>query len=137
MTAEQLHARYLTEIEKRGRDDKYIDGTEERELMQIAIQHGFAPERAREFLTEVCRQKVVQAIREKLQSHTQSGGLLARSSFESVVREATSQVSGTTRTDRDIRRLVVATIEDVGLKCQKTWGLLDWYASAKTKLGMS
>ena len=144
MTAEQLHSRYVTEIEKRGHDDKYIDGIEERELMQIAIQHGFAPERARAFLTEVCREKgyiieaaVVQSIREKLQSQTQHSGRLAQPNFEAVVRETTSLVSGTTRTDRDVRKLVVTTIDDTGVSCGKKWGIVDWYARVKKQLGIA
>jgi uncharacterized protein YqeY len=144
MTAEQLHTRYVTEIDKRGRDDKYIDGVEERELMQIAIQHGFAPERARAFLTDVCQEKgyiieaaVVRQIREKLQSHSQSGQHLEQSAFETIVRDAKQLVATTTRSDQEVRKLVVNTIDDCGLKCRKKWGLIDWYAKTKQQLGIA
>lgn len=144
MSPEELHSRYVAEIEKRGFDDKYIDGVEERELMQIAIQHGFPLERARGFLTDVCKEKgyvieatVVQLIRDMLKSQAGGKGSVARAGFEAVVRAALGLVAGTTRGERDVRKLVVTTMDDTGIARAKKWWTRDWYSRMKRDLGVA
>jgi hypothetical protein len=144
MSPEELHSRYVAEIEKRGFDDRYIDGVEERELMQIAIQHGFPLERARGFLADVCREKgyvieatVVQQIRDLLTAHAAGKGTVERAGFETVVRTALGLVSGTTRGERDVRKLVVTTMDDNGISRAKKWWTRDWYSRMKRDLGVA
>jgi hypothetical protein len=143
MSPDQLHERFLTEIEKRAVDDKYIDGIEERELLQIAIQHGFGTDWARTFLADVCKRKgyvieasVVQLIRDKLKAATRADGTIDRAGFERVVTDAAGAVSGTTRTNRDVRALVVTTLEDTGSPRVKRGWLTNWYARLKRELGL-
>ena len=144
MSPEELQSRYVAEIEKRGKDDRYIDGVEERELMQIAIQHGFSTERARTVLTDVCRDRgyvieavVVQHIREKLLANAARNRAIRQRAFESVVRETAGLVGGTTRTDRDVRKLVVNTMDDTGITRVKPWWGGDWYSRMKRDLGIA
>lgn len=144
MSPEELQSRYVAEIEKRGQDDRYIDGVEERELMQIAIQHGFSTDRARTVLADVCRERgyvieavVVRQIREKLLATAVGRRAVRRSGFEAVVREAAGLVGGTTRTDRDVRTLVVTTMDDAGLTRVKPWWGGDWYSRMKRDLGIA
>jgi|SRR5579883_2466675 len=144
MSPDELQQRFLSEIEKRAVDDKYIDGIEERELLQIAIQHGFGTEWARTTLADVCRQRgyvieasVVRLIREKIRAATRSDGTIDRGGFERVVADAVSAVSGTTRTDRDVRRLVVTTMEDAGSTRVKAGVFSNWYARMKKELGLA
>jgi hypothetical protein len=142
MTPDELRTRFLEEIDRRGRDDKYIDGVEERELLQIAVQHGFATDAARQFLTATCQERgyvieaaVVARIRDKLRS-AGADGWLRRAGFEGVVADALSAVSGTTRTDRDVRRLVVTTMEDAGTpRARREW-LRDWFRRVKKEVGL-
>lgn len=144
MSPEELHARYTREIENRGRDDKYIDGVEERELMQIAIQHGFSAERARSLLVEVCRQRgyvieatVVQLIRDQLAAAGRSNHAIDRTAFDTVVQYAVAQVRGTTRTEHDVRKLVMATMDDGGFVRARKWWAGDWYSRMKRDLGIA
>ena len=143
MSPDELQGRFLAEIEKRAVDDKYIDGIEERELLQIAIQHGFGTDWARTFLADVCRQKgyvieasVVRLIREKLKAATRSDGTIDRGGFERVVTDAVQAVAGTTRTPRDVRALVVTTLEDAGTPRVKAGWFTNWYARLKKELGV-
>ena len=143
MSPDELQARFLSEIEKRAVDDKYIDGIEERELLQIAIQHGFGTEWARTFLADVCRRKgyvieasVVQLIRDRVRAAARADGTIDRTGFEQVVEDARRAVAGTTRTDRDVRALVVTTLEDAGPARVRAGFFTNWYARMKKELGL-
>jgi hypothetical protein len=137
MTAEELQQRFVAEIEKRAVDDKYIDGLEERELLQIGLQHGYSTEQARSFLVAVCAQRgyvieaaVVQRIRESLRRRER----INRQSFEDIVNETRPAIAGTTRNDSDLRRLVVTTLDDSAARIRRGW-FSDWYARLKRDLG--
>ena len=47
MSEDEIKKRFVSEIELRGYDDKYIDRNEEREILQIAIQLGVSIDSAR------------------------------------------------------------------------------------------
>lgn len=143
MTAEELHDRYVAEIDKRGGSDKYIDGVEERELMQIAIQHGFPPERARAVVVDVCKEKgyvieasLVQAIRERLKSVSRADGTIDRIDFEGVVHETTNRLEKTTRSIQEARQLVLNTMEDAGYRTAQSWWQSSWIRDLRNRIGM-
>ncbi len=140
MTPDALHARYVAEIDKRGSDDKYIDGVEERELMQIAIQHGFPPERARAVVVDVCREKgyvieasVVQFIRERLKARAKADGSLDRAGYEEVVREVAGRLAQTTRSPLDVSRLVQDTMDDAGYRRAMPWWQPEWLRRLRSR----
>jgi K+ transporter len=144
VTAEELHDRYVAEIDKRGLDDKYIDGVEERELMQIAIQHGFPPERARAVVVDVCREKgyvieasLVQFIREKLKLRARTDGSLDPAGFDEIVRETATQLARTTRSPRDVQQLVANTMDDAGYRRARPWWQPDWLQRLRNRKGMN
>ncbi len=144
MTNAELQSRYIREIDRRGSDDRYIDGIEERELMQIAIQHGFPIEQARSFVIDVCQQKgyvieaaVIQSIREKLNTIVKSDRTILPDDFEKVVDQVVPTVSQTTRSRNDIRILVNQTVEDVGYRLKRSWWNHDWIERIKKRLGLS
>ncbi|CAN5532135.1 hypothetical protein BH11PLA2_BH11PLA2_39210 [soil metagenome] len=143
MTPDELQARFTAEIEKRAVFDRYIDGQEERELMQIGIQHGYDTQAARDFLVEVCTQRgyiieaaVVTRIREQLRTAVRGDGLLDRQGYERVVKDARDAVNGTTRTESDVRRLVLITLNDAGSPQVKTGWFGNWFAKAKRHVGV-
>ncbi|MBL8866323.1 MAG: hypothetical protein JNK93_12255 [Planctomycetia bacterium] len=144
MTAAELHDRYVAEIDKRGIDDKYIDGVEERELMQIAIQHGFPPERARAVVVDVCREKgyvieasLVQFIREQLKLKAKSDGSLDRAAYEAVIREASGRLALTTRSPREVMQLVESTMDDSGYRRARPWWQPDWLRRLTNRGGIN
>jgi len=137
MTTDELRGRFIAEIEARGRDDKYIDGLEERELLQIAVQHGFSTDEARRFLVEVCQSRgyvieaaVVQRIRDSLRQF----GCVSRRGFERIVNDVRPSVMGTTRSDADLRRLVATTLDDSAVRIRTGW-FGDWFARLKREVG--
>ena len=137
MTTDELQTRFLAEIEARGRDDKYIDGLEERELLQIALQHGYPTEQARRFLVEACETRgyvieaaVVQRVRASLRQH----GRVSRRGFERIVNEVRPILAGTTRSEADLRRLVLTTLDDSATRIRKGW-FGNWYQRAKREVG--
>lgn len=136
MTSDELQQRFIAEIEKRGVEDKYIDGLEERELMQIGLQHGYSSEQARSFLINICKEKgyvieaaVVQRIRESLRRH----GSVSRRGFDEIVNETRPVIAGTTRNERDLRKLVLNTLDDSAARIRRGW-FSDWYARLKRDL---
>lgn len=136
MTSEELQQRFMNEIERRGVDDKYIDGIEERELLQIGLQHGFTTDQARSFLVTACQERgyvieaaVVQKIRESLRQRIAPRGL-DRHGFENVLSDTRPTLAGTTRSDHDLRRLVVTTIDDASPRIRRGW-FTDWFAKVK------
>jgi hypothetical protein len=139
MTAEELRLRFLDEIDRRGRDDKYIDGVEERELLQIGLAHGFTTERARNFLLAVCRDQgyVVEAallarIRESLRRHGDRG--VSRHAFEKVLDDIRPQVAATTLGELGLKKLVLNAIADEALPVRR--GLFsNWFTRAKREAG--
>jgi hypothetical protein len=143
MTPDELRSRFRQEIDSRGVDDRYIDGVEERELMQIALAHGFDTQAARNFLVETCQERgyvieaaVVARIRQDLVNAAGIDGRLDRRGYERVVNDARTAVRGTTRNDRDIRRLVLETLADAGRPAVKTGWLFDWHTQARRRAGI-
>ncbi len=137
MTATELRDRFTAEIEARGRDDRYIDGLEERELLQIALQHGYTTEQARQYLVEVCvaRGYVIEAsVVQRIRSSLRSRGRISRRGFEAIVQEARPALAGTTRNDMDLRRLVVTTLDDSAARIRRGW-FGNWFARIKREVG--
>src|SRR4029079_6542853 len=54
MSIDEIKKRFVNEIKLRAYDDKYIDKTEEREILQIAIQLGVSIDSGRGALIQVC-----------------------------------------------------------------------------------
>ena len=144
LTPDELKARFLREIDRRGGTDRYIDTDEERELLQIALAYGFDTTRGRSFLADACRSRgyVVERdlrdrLREQLAGLTAGGHPLTRSDYERLVKETVAAVAGTPRTEQDVRRLVLTVIEDSpGVRVKTGW-LKDWHASQRRRAGLA
>ncbi len=144
MSPEELHERFAIEIDQRALDDKYIDGMEERELLQIAIQHGFATDWARGNLAKICAERgyIIEAAVEKfllvkLREQLAGEGRLTQAAFEKVVAEGIDAVRGTTRTAHDVRKLIVTAMEDHGLNRVRSGFFNNWYLRLKRDMGFN
>lgn len=143
MTASELERRFEHEIDRRGVDDKYIDGLEERELLQIGLQHGFSTDEARRFLLEACAHKgyvieaaVAQHIREALRRRLDSRGRLDRAAFDAILNETRPLLARTTRTEADLRRLAATVIDDSGIARIRTGWFGNWFAQVLRDCGV-
>ena len=139
MNEDQIKTRFVSEIELRGYDDKYIDRNEEREILQIAIQLGVGVENAKLALAQVCEDRgyiiessVARQIRSEIES---AGGAVDRRNFEAIFESARKAVQGK-KNDRDIKKMIVNVMEDTGNNHVKTGWFTNWYASLKRDLGI-
>lgn len=142
MSPDAIQARFVDEIKLRAYDDRYIDKNEEREILQIAIQHGIGIDSARADLAGVCEQNgyvlestLVARIRAQAEAAVAAGGHLDRGAFDRIVEDAKKQAQGR-KNDRELKKIAVLVIEDAGLNRVKTGWFSDWWGSLKRELGM-
>jgi hypothetical protein len=142
MSAGDVEQRLVNEIRLRAYDDHYIDRTEEREILQIAVAVGVELDPARQALARVCLEQgyvlesdVVASIKSAVEAAAREKKI-DRTAFEGLVDRA-KFASGGKRGDREARRLVIAAMEETGHTRVKTGWFSDWYASAKRELGVS
>jgi hypothetical protein len=142
MSPEEIRARFVDEIKLRAYDDKYIDKNEEREILQIAIQHGIGIDAARELLADVCQREgyvlesaLFRLIKEQAVAAAGPAGKVDQKAFDRIVQDAKAAAQGR-RSERDLKKMVVTVMEDHGLDRAKAGWFGDWYAALKRDLGM-
>jgi hypothetical protein len=142
MSPDAIQARFIDEIKLRAYDDRYIDKNEEREILQIAIQHGINIDTARGDLAKVCEQNgyvlessLMARIRTQAEQAVAAAGHLERDAFDGIFDDARQQVAGR-KNDRELKKIAILVIEDAGLNKVKTGWFKDWYGSLKRELGM-
>jgi len=143
MPLDAIKSRFVQEIKSRGRDDKYIDKNEEREILQIAIQQGIGIETARAAFAGVCEQEdfvvesvLLKQIQEKCGAATANGGMIDQAMFEGFVASASKFARGR-KPDAEIRKLIITVMEDHGLNRISTGWFKNWYAALKRELGIA
>src|SRR5580692_12186040 len=101
MSVEDIKKRFVNEIKLRAYDDKYIDKIEEREILEIAIQHNISIETARATLIQVCEENsyviesvILKQIKDQLESASRKDGMVERQEFESVCANIKQSVQG-------------------------------------------
>lgn len=138
MSEDEIKKRFVSEIELRGYDDKYIDRNEEREILQIAIQLGVSIDSARLALVQVCEDRgfiIESAIARQIKKDVEVRGKVDRHEFEAIFVNARKAVQGK-KNDRDIKKMIVNVMEDTGNNRVKTGWFSNWYANLKKDLGL-
>ena len=143
MSPDVIQARFVDEIKLRAYDDRYIDKNEEREILQIAIQHGIGIDSARSDLAAVCERNgyvlestLMDRIRDQASAAVNTAGHLDREAFDRIVADA-RQLSQGRKNDRELKKIALLVIEDAGLNRVKTGWFSDWYGGLKRELGMA
>ena len=141
MSDDEIKKRFVSEIEQRGYDDKFIDKNEEREILQIAIQLGVRIDNAKLALVQVCEEKgfiiesaIARQIRKEVDSTAGTGGKVDRRGFDAILANARQAIQGK-KNDRDLQAMIVDAIEDAGAARVKTGWFSNWYANLKRDLG--
>ncbi|HXD86118.1 MAG TPA: hypothetical protein VN641_06475 [Urbifossiella sp.] len=141
MSDDEIKKRFVSEIEQRGYDDKFIDKNEEREILQIAIQLGVRIDNAKVALVQVCEEKgfivesaIARQIRKEVDSTSGSGGKVDRRGFDAILANARLAIQGK-KNDRDLQAMIVDAIEDAGAARVKTGWFSNWFANLKRDLG--
>ena len=138
MSEDEIKKRFVSEIELRGYDDKYIDRNEEREILQIAIQLGVSIDSARLALVQVCEDRgfiIESAIARQIKKDVEIRGKVDRHEFEAIFANTRKAVQGK-KNDRDIRKMIVNVMEDTGNNRVKTGWFSNWYVNLKKDLGL-
>lgn len=140
MSLDDVKKRFVEEVKLRAFDDKYIDKNEEREILQIALQHGVGVDGARAALIQVCdtngyiveSQVMIQA-KNLLDTLAGNDGQIDQKEFTDAVSFVRKAVGGK-RNDLQIKRMLVDIIEDNAYKTSKGW-FSDWYTNVKKEIG--
>ncbi len=142
MSIEDIKKRFVNEIKLRAYDDKYIDKNEEREILQIAIQLGVSIESARGALLQVCDEngyivesQILKQIKDQVETAAGNDGMVDQKEFDLIVGNITKSMQGK-KNDREVKKMIIAVMEDSGMNKVKTGWFSNWYASLKKDLGM-
>jgi hypothetical protein len=139
VTADEIKKRFDDEIDRRGRDDRFIDRNEEREILQIALQLGMPADCARAALAEVCAGRgYVQEthLEQVVREWVAEADAIDQATFHEIAADVVRKANGT-QTERQARALVVQVLADTGAAKVKTGWLRDWFKAAKRELGVA
>ena len=142
MSPGDLEKRIVNEIKARGYEDNYIDKSEQREIVQIAIELGGTLEGALAALAQVCdafgyvlESRVLKQIRDQIETAAGNDGMVDQKEFDLIFANVTRAVQNK-RNDREVKKMIVTVMEETGNnKVKKGW-FRNWYATLKQDLGL-
>ena len=142
MSPDDLEKRIVNEIKARGYEDNYIDRSEQREIVQIAIELGGTLEGALAALAQVCDEfgyvlesRVLKQIRDQIETAAGNDGRVDQKEFDLIFANVTRAVQNK-RNDREVKKMIVTVMEETGNnKVKKGW-FRNWYAALKHDLGL-
>jgi len=142
MTLDEVKRQFVEQVKLRAYDDKYIDKTEEREILQLALQQGVTVDSARAALAQVCEangyvleSRVLQDIKQSIQVAASNDGKIDEKEFKDAVALLKARTQGK-RNDTQCKRMVVELIEDNSYKV-KTGMFSNWFNRVKREVGMA
>jgi hypothetical protein len=143
MSIEDIKKRFVDEIKLRAYDDKYVDKSEEREILQIAIQQGISIDSARGALQQVCENQgyvlestILKQIKDQVETAAGNDGKIDQKEFDLIFQNMKRVAQGK-KNDRELKKMIVTVMEDTGLNKVKTGWFSDWYTTMKKDLGMA
>jgi len=141
MSLDDIKRQFVEQVKLRAYDDKYIDKTEEREILQLALQQGVTVDSARSALAQVCENNgyvlesaVLTAIKELIEQFASNDGQIDEKEFNDAVAICKKKTQGK-KNDVACKRMVIEVIEDNAYKTSKGW-FSNWYAKAKKDVGL-
>jgi hypothetical protein len=141
VTLDEIKKRFVEEVKLRAYDDKYIDRTEEREILQIALQNGISVDSARAALAQVCdaqdyvlESKVITNLKDILETSASNDGKIDEKEFHDAILNCKKWTKGK-KNDVQCKKMVIEIIEDASWKTSKGW-FSDWYTKIKKEVGM-
>ena len=141
MTLDEIKKQFVEQVKLRAYDDKYIDRTEEREILQIALQHGISVDSARAALAQVCEaqdyvleSKVIAQLKDILDTSASNDGHIDEKEFNDAILNCKKWTKGK-KNDVQCKRMVVEIIDEASYKTSKGW-FSDWYTRMKRDLGV-
>jgi len=142
MTLDEVKRQFVEQVKLRAYDDKYIDKNEEREILQLALQHGVTVDSARAALAQVCEaqnyvleSKVLSQLKDLIDTFAGNDGKIDEKEFTDVVTTAKKATMGK-KNDIQLKRMVIEIIDDNAYKV-KTGLFSNWYSRVKREVGMA
>jgi hypothetical protein len=142
MTLDDLKKSFVEQVKLRAYDDKYIDKAEEREILQMALQHGVTVDSARAALAQVCETNgyilettALKAVKELIEIQAGNDGRVDEKEFNDAVALLKARTQGK-RNDVQVKRMVIEIIEENSFKV-KTGMFSNWFARIKREVGMA
>ena len=141
MSLDDVKRQFVEQVKLRAYDDKYIDKTEEREILQIALQQGVTVDSARAALAQVCESNnyvlesvALKAVKELIDIQANNDGKIDEKEFNDTVTTCKKACQGK-RTDVQCKRMVIEIIDEANFKTSTGW-FSSWYARVKKEVGM-
>jgi len=142
MTLDDLKRQFVEQVKLRAYDDKYIDKGEEREILQMALQHGVTVDSARAALAQVCElngyvleSSALKAVKELIDIQAANDGKIDEKEFNDAVALLKTRTQGK-RNDTQCKRMVIEVIEENSFKI-KTGFFSNWFARIKKEVGLA
>jgi hypothetical protein len=141
VTLDEIKKRFVEEVKLRAYDDKYIDRTEEREILQIALQNGISVDSARSALAQVCESQVyvlesavISKLKDILETSASNDGKIDEKEFNDAVLNCKKWTNGK-KNEVQCKKMIIEIIDDASFKTSKGW-FSDWYTKIKKDVGM-
>jgi len=142
MTLDEIKRQFVEQVKLRAYDDKYIDKNEEREILQIALQHGITVDSARAALAQVCETNgyvlesvALKAVKEMIEIQATNDGKIDEKEFNDAVAFLKVRTQGK-KNDVACKKMVIEIIEENSYKV-KTGFFSNWYTRTKREVGMA
>src|SRR5213080_4482443 len=142
MDLEAVKKRFVEEVKLRAYDDKYIDKNEEREILQIALQHGVTVDSARAALAQVCETNgyvlesaALAAVKDMIAIQAANDGKIDEKEFNDAVALLKMRTQGK-KNEIQVKRMVLEVIDDNNYKIKTGW-LSNWHSRVKKEVGMA
>ena len=142
MNLDEIKKQFVEQVKLRAYDDKYIDKNEEREILQIALQHGITVDSARAALAQVCESNgyvlesvALKAVKELIEIQAGNDGKIDEKEFNDAVSLLKTRTQGK-KNEVQVKRMVIEIIEDNNYKV-KTGMFSNWFSRVKREVGMA
>jgi hypothetical protein len=142
MNLDDVKRQFVEQVKLRAYDDKYIDKTEEREILQIALQQGVTVDSARAALAQVCETNgyvlesaAMAAVKEMIAIQAANDGKIDEKEFGDAVSLLKVRTQGK-KNEIQVKRMVIEVIEENNYKV-KTGFFSNWYTRVKREVGMA
>jgi hypothetical protein len=142
MNLDEIKRQFVEQVKLRAYDDKYIDKAEEREILQIALQHGVTVDSARSALAQVCEgngyvleSSALKAVREMLEIQAGNDGKIDEKEFGDALALLKVRTQGK-KNDVSCKKMLIEMIEENSYKV-KTGLFSNWFTRVKREVGMA
>lgn len=142
MNLDEVKRQFVEQVKLRAYDDRYVDKAEEREILQMALQHGVTVDSARAALAQVCEREgyvlessALKAVKELLEIQAGNDGKIDEKEFSDALALLKTRTQGK-KNDLQAKRMLVELVEENNYKV-KTGMFSSWYSKVKKEVGMA